>query len=74
MGGVKAGEELLVEYGYNKRGGPQWWKEGKKKWKVEEAAREKQPGKADGMDRARTADVAAKEHRGATSAKDSSEQ
>ena len=35
---VRAGEELLVEYGYDKRGGPPWWKDGKRKWKAEQAA------------------------------------
>jgi len=32
--GVKAGEELLVDYGFDKRGGPKWWRDGKKKLKV----------------------------------------
>ena len=48
VGGVKAGEELLVEYGYDKRGGPQWWKEGKRKWRAAEAAREKEQAKVSG--------------------------
>ena len=30
-GGVKAGEELLVDYGFDKRGGPRWWREGRKR-------------------------------------------
>lgn len=46
--GVKAGEELLVEYGYDKRGGPQWWKQGKRKWKAEQAARETEHAKLNG--------------------------
>ena len=29
--GVKAGEELLVDYGYSARGGPRWWKEAKRR-------------------------------------------
>ena len=49
VGGVKAGEELLVEYGYDKRGGPQWWKEGKRQWKAEEAAREMDATKLSGV-------------------------
>ena len=30
--GVKAGTELLVDYGYSTRGGPRWWKEGRRRW------------------------------------------
>ena len=39
MGGVKAGEELLVDYGFDKRGGPQWWKEGRRQMKRAAAQR-----------------------------------
>ena len=50
VGGVKAGEELLVEYGYSLRGGPEWWKAGKRQWKAEEAARQQGQVRLSGVD------------------------